>query len=378
MTAHDQGLEPGADAQGPIRILVVDGESRLLDTIAPALEQHGYVCRTANNIEEARAALREPSFALVLTDMSLLGESRLELLAEIQGDSGDAVAMLIMGRDGSELAHTAMELGAYGYIIKPFERDELLINISNALHRRRLEIDARSQRERLEEIVRSRTAELELAIRMVERREESLRLSRQETIERLSIAAEFRDDEAPAHLERISRYSYLIAGWAGLDDQACDRLRVASIMHDVGKIGIPDRVLLNQGKLSDEEYELMKQHCEFGHRILSGSSSDLLDLAATVAYTHHEKWDGSGYPRALSMEEIPPEGRIVAMADVFDALTTDRTYRQAYDMEHATAILRFERGTHFDPDVLDPFLEHLPEILAAKEDVEAARKVPAE
>ena len=194
--------------------------------------------------------------------------------------------------------------------------------------------------------------------------EASLRRSREETIRRLSRAAEFRDDETGAHIERVSRYCELIATRLGLDPERCEQLRIASPMHDVGKIGIADPILLKQGALNAEERAEIERHPEIGHRILAGSGAELLDLAAMIALTHHERFDGRGYPRGLKGEEIPLEGRIVAVADVFDALTNGRAYRPAYPYAKAVAIMKGERGEHFDPRVLEVFLEAGQEISA--------------
>jgi putative two-component system response regulator len=196
------------------------------------------------------------------------------------------------------------------------------------------------------------------------RAQETLRRSHEETVRRLSTAAELRDDETGAHIERVSRYCELIAERLGLDPAFRDELRIASPMHDVGKIGIPDAILLKPGPLTPEERAEMERHAEIGYRVLTGSGAELLELAATIAWTHHERFDGSGYPRGLSGETIPLEGRIAAVADVFDALTSDRVYRKALPYEEAIALLRDGRGSQFDPRVVDAFLEADDEIRA--------------
>jgi PAS domain S-box-containing protein len=192
----------------------------------------------------------------------------------------------------------------------------------------------------------------------------SLRRSREETIRRLSHAAELRDDDTGAHIERVSRYCELIAERMGLDPEFREQLRIASPMHDVGKIGIADAILLKRGPLDADERAEMERHAQIGHAILSGSGAELLDLAATIAWTHHERFDGTGYPRGLKSEEIPLEGRIAAVADVFDALTSNRVYRPALPYPKAVALMREERGSHFDPPVLDAFLAADREIAA--------------
>jgi PAS domain S-box-containing protein len=194
--------------------------------------------------------------------------------------------------------------------------------------------------------------------------QESLYASQVETIRRLSRAAEFRDDDTGAHIEHVSRYCGLIAARLGLDRERCDQLRIASPMHDVGKIGVADAILRKPGPLDAAERTEMERHAGIGHSILAGSGLELLELAATIAWTHHERFDGSGYPRALAGDEIPLVGRIAAVADVFDALTTDRVYRPAYSYDQAVAIMRAGRDSHFDPRVLDAFLAAEAEIKA--------------
>ena len=192
----------------------------------------------------------------------------------------------------------------------------------------------------------------------------SLRRSHEETIRRLSRAAEFRDDETGAHIERMSHYCELIAARLGLEPELRERLRIASPMHDVGKIGVADAILLKPGPLDADQRAEMQRHPDIGYGILAGSGAELLDLAATIAWTHHEHFDGSGYPRGLAGEEIPLEGRIAAVADVFDALTSDRVYRAAFSCDEAFVIMRAERGSQFDPCVLDAFLDAEDEIRA--------------
>src|SRR5918992_3050234 len=320
----EQQLEP-AD---PVRILVVDDEEPIRRVIARLLQRNGYECETAGNAEEAMLLLKEGDFALVLTDMDMPGTSGLDLINQIAAAFEDISTVMVTGMDDAKLASAALKIGAYGYIIKPFEPNEILINVMNALRRRALEIENRSHRLRLEQMVRERTAELWEAIARLERAEKDLRVSREETVQRLSIAAEFRDDETAQHIQRMSRYCALLARAAGLDSETCELIRVASLMHDVGKIGIPDNILLKPGKLSPEERTIMQQHCEIGYRILADSRSDLLKTASDIAWTHHERIDGSGYPNGLTGEEIPLDGRIAAIADVFDALTSDRVYKK--------------------------------------------------
>jgi HD-GYP domain-containing protein (c-di-GMP phosphodiesterase class II) len=186
-----------------------------------------------------------------------------------------------------------------------------------------------------------------------------LEIAQAETVRRLSMAVEFRDEDTGAHIERIGRFSTLLSEQVGLDAERCELMSYAAPLHDVGKVAIPDAILLKPGSLTPEERAIVETHAEEGYRLLRGSSSSILDMAATIALSHHEKWDGSGYPRGLAGEEIPIEGRIVAIADVFDALTTDRVYRPAFTVERAVEMMREERARHFDPVLLDIFLDVL-------------------
>lgn len=187
-----------------------------------------------------------------------------------------------------------------------------------------------------------------------------------DTINRLSIAAEFRDDDTGFHISRISRYCILIAEKLGMSKSEIENIQHASPMHDVGKIGIPDSILLKKGKLTKEEFETMKTHTTIGARILGGSRSEILWLAQRIAATHHEKWDGSGYPKGLSKEDIPPVGMIVGLADTFDALTSLRPYKKPYPIDVVLEIIKKERGYHFSPEVADVFLENIDRFIEIK------------
>jgi hypothetical protein len=204
----------------------------------------------------------------------------------------------------------------------------------------------------LEHEIDSRSSELKRAL-------SELEIAQAETVRRLSMAVEFRDEDTGAHIERIGRFSTLLAEHVGMDTDFCATLTHAAPLHDVGKVAIPDAILLKPGKLTAEERAIVETHAEEGHRLLRGSSSSILDLAATIALSHHEKWDGSGYPRGVTGEAIPIEGRIVAVADVFDALTSDRVYRKAFTVEEAVDMMLEQRGQHFDPVLLDAFMEVL-------------------
>jgi putative two-component system response regulator len=273
---------------------------------------------------------------------------------------------MVTGMDDRRYADVAIELGAYGYILKPFKPNELIINVGNALRRRTLEIENRGHREQLEQTVLDRTSALRDTIAQLESSDSELRRLREETIRRLSSAAEFRSQETGEHILRMSLYCSLLARLASIDAERAEMIRIASPMHDVGKLGIPDRILLKPGRLTGEERTVMEGHAEIGYRILAGSDVELLDLAALMALTHHERIDGTGYPRGLEGDEIPIEGRIAAIADVFDALTSDRVYRAAFQPDEARTMMEEGRGTQFDAHLLDLFLEAFDDVVAIR------------
>jgi HD-GYP domain-containing protein (c-di-GMP phosphodiesterase class II)/methylmalonyl-CoA mutase cobalamin-binding subunit len=201
--------------------------------------------------------------------------------------------------------------------------------------------------------------EIEGRTRELKRALSELEIAQAETVRRLSMAVEFRDEDTGAHIERIGRFSRLLAEHIGMEPDFCERMSHAAPLHDVGKVAIPDAILLKPGPLTPEERAIVETHAEEGHRLVRGSSSSILDMAATIALSHQEKWDGTGYPRGLKGEAIPIEGRIVAVVDVFDALTSDRVYRKAFPVDEAIQMMREQRGRHFDPVLLDAFMEVL-------------------
>lgn len=344
------------------RVLIVDDEEPIRRLLAYMLQSHGYEVVVAAEAKEARVRLDESPFALVLCDVNMPGESGMDLVRHTFRQHPHTAAIMVTGLDSPLLANAALDMGAFGYIIKPFEANEVLINVANALRRRRLEMESRLQRENLEDVVRTRTMALQQALEWLERSEKELRLSREETIQRLAIAAEYRDSATAQHIQRMSHYCELLARRHGLSSERCDLIRTASPMHDIGKIGTPDHVLLKPGKFTQDEFNVIARHAEIGYRILAGSDAEILNVAATIALTHHERWDGSGYPRKLKGEAIPIEGRIAAIADAFDALTTARVYKPAFEFDHAVDLMTKHRAEHFDPELLDVFLASLADI----------------
>jgi cyclic di-GMP phosphodiesterase len=320
------------------RILVVDDDRQVLTLLERILVRAGYRCATVASAEEASARLDRAPFDLLLCDVQLPGESGIDFVERALARDPRMAALMVSGLNDVALADRAIAIGAFGYVVKPFTSNDVLIAVLGALSRRRRDCDAEAE----------------------------LRASREETIQRLCIAVEARDPDTATHIAEMSGLCRLIAQRLGLPPDRCELIRTASAMHDVGKIGIPDQILLKPGPLTPSERAVMQRHAEIGYRILVGSSAELLQVAATIAWTHHERYDGGGYPRGLAGDEIPLAGRIAAVADVFDALTRDRVYRPRLAPEEALAMLAGERGSHFDPDVLDAFLAVVPDLAHAR------------
>jgi PAS domain S-box-containing protein len=458
------------------RILATDDRPEVLRLVERALGDR-YRCDFAGDVEEARAKLADGAYELALCDIQMPGESGLVLVEEIIRDHPDTAVVLVSGIDDPAVAERAFELGAHGYLVKPFWPGQLLITALTALKRRELEIAQRAHSKTLEEriqtlmdrapvpiyikdrggryvIANRATHEMaglepgeliglgdeaimpaeseriahETDLRILEGGEpfetenkmrigseertfltvkfpyvddageivgvsgistditakrqaeelrgalataqeqaiEELRSSRQETVERLARAIEMHDAETGAHVNRMATIAAFLGSQLGLDGERVLLLRAAAPMHDVGKIATPDEILRKPGPLTAAERTEMERHTTVGHEILSDSDSDLLQMAARVALTHHERYDGGGYPRGLVDGEIPVEGRIVAVADVFDALLSDRAYRPAMSVAEATEVIREGKGTHFDPEIAQLLLDHLEEALSLR------------
>ncbi len=338
--------------------MVDDEESNLL-LVRRILERDGYtgVVVTADP-SRVPGMFVELQPDLVLLDLHMPGMDGFELmdrLGPLTGH-GSGVPFLVLTADGTdETRRRALSVGARDFLTKPLDRIELLLRVRNLLQVKQLQDRLRDQNADLEETVAERTRDLDQ--------------SRLEVLERLALAAEYRDDDTQEHAWRIGRICALVALALGLPDQEAQLIGRAAPLHDVGKIGIPDAILLKPGRLTGEEFEVIKTHTTIGAEILAGSRSPLLRLAERIALTHHERWDGGGYPSGLGGEEIPIAGRIVAVADVFDALTHERPYKQAWPVEKAVDEILSQAGRQFDPCVVDAFstLDH-PTLLSRVKD----------
>ncbi|MFW6457670.1 MAG: HD domain-containing phosphohydrolase, partial [Planctomycetota bacterium] len=275
--------------------------------------------------------------------------------------------VMVTGQDSREDRLRAVEAGADDFIGKPVDMTELRVRVTSQLEKKKAVDQLKAHEAQLEEKVKERTEALRETLDELAESKRAIQDAYVEAINRLARAAEFKDKGTGCHVERVGGCVEVLAQEAGLSPGTVEVFRYASRMHDVGKVGIPDTILLKSSELVGEEWEMMKTHTVLGRRILSGSSSEILQAGEVIAECHHEKWDGSGYPRGLEGKDIPIEGRICALADVFDALISDRPYRPAYPVEKAFSIMEQGRGTHFDPDLFDLFESNLDAIVKAGE-----------
>ncbi len=335
-------------------LLLIEDQRTLLRAMHRRLARQ-HTVHVAGDAAEARSVYGAHwhDIDVVVTDIDLPDGDGLDLVRSFRATDPAVGAVVATGVDDPEVAARVVSSRVQGYLLKPFEHTELEVNIANAARWRVLEIDNRRHREDLTRLVQIRT--------------EEVRTSRWETIRRLAIAAEYRDPETANHIERMSSYSAILAARAGVPEARCEEIRLASPMHDIGKLGIPDAVLTHPGLFDAGQRAVMNQHTTYGWEILHGSDSTLLETAAVIALSHHEWWDGSGYPAGLAGPAIPIEGRIVAIADVFDALTSTRRYKRAFSIDEAVGIMVGERGTHFDPDLLDAFFRDIDELVEVRE-----------
>ncbi len=337
------------------KILIVEDDPINASLLKEILEDDGYY-----NISSCQDPFRviplheKNKYDLLLLDIQLPGMSGIQILERLQRNSKNEylpVVMLTAHADKS-IRKKVLEAGARDFISKPFENWEVLLRIRNILHTKFYYSQQVLRVDLMESEVRRRTKEI--------------RETQFEIIQRLAVAGELRDNETGAHVQRMSHVCRLLASKRGLGTEFSELILYASAMHDVGKIGIPDSILLKSKKLTPEEWLIMQQHPKIGARIIGSHDSTLISLAREIALYHHEKWDGSGYPHRISGNEIPVSARIAAISDVFDALTSDRPYKKAWPLEKVVETIKQESGRHFEPIMVDLFIENLPEILEIK------------
>lgn len=347
----------------PKRILIVDDEEANRDLLVAFVESLGHESETAGDGIEAIAKMKL-GFDLILMDIMMPGMDGYEATRQIRKDQEYSELPIIMttALTSKDDRLRAVEAGANDYISKPVDKNELRVRMTSLLKMKEAQDAVKRHEEELEEKVKERTEQLRHALEDSIEAERKTRKAHIETINRLVVAAEYKDEDTANHIKRMSHYSRILACSLHLSPGEVETIHLASPMHDVGKMGTPDDILFKPGKHTPEEWEIMKQHATFGGRILNGSSSELLQAGEIIALSHHEKWDGSGYPKGISGEDIPLSGRITAVADVFDALTSKRPYKEAFSNEKSLQIMKEGRGKHFEPRLLDLFLENLDEV----------------
>ncbi len=364
-------------------ILTVEDERAIRESFRYYLEDCNYTVLEAENGRIGMEMVRLHRPDLVLVDLRMPEMDGLEVLAHVKEHFPDMPILVVSGTGVIQDAVEALHRGAWDYILKPVEDMSMLrYAVEKGLERARLIRENREYKEHLEEMVKTRTAQLETA-------NKELTETRMQVIRRLGKAAEYKDNETGRHVIRVSLYCVVLAEGLGMDAEAVDLIFHGSPMHDLGKIGIPDRILRKDGPLDPFEWETMRTHTSVGSRmleplpaeefdlycrhttigedILGGSDSPLLEMARKIAAYHHEHWDGSGYPYGLSGEDIPIEARIVSVADVYDALASKRAYKDPFPEEKCIALMREASGTFLDPTILEVFFQHIDKIHEIKE-----------
>ncbi|MGM0643216.1 MAG: response regulator [Thermodesulfobacteriota bacterium] len=342
---------------------MVDDETFIQDIVSRWLHQENYKCITASSGDQALEIMENQKISLVISDIMMPGISGIDLLEHISDQYPDTAVIMLTGVDDRETATKAVELGAYGYLIKPVEKNEILINVAGSLRRRELEIMRTQYEDELEKKVQERTQELQTVQNV--------------TIFGMAVLAEYRDSETGGHIMRTQHYVKAICERLSLYPKFSAELAAETIdlfykstpLHDIGKVAVPDAILLKPGKLTKDEFEIMKQHTIYGSDAIKRAeevlgvdkNTSFLRIARDITATHHEKWDGSGYPAGLKGEEIPLVGRLMAIFDVYDALISKRVYKDPIPHSKAVRIITHGDGRvmpeHFDPDILDVFNE---------------------
>ncbi|HLX06915.1 MAG TPA: HD domain-containing phosphohydrolase [Thermoanaerobaculia bacterium] len=353
-------------------ILIADDVAANCEILAGCLRSLDCQIDTAANGREALAKL-SPETDLLLLDQLMPEIDGLGVLHRLRSDAAfsDLPVIMVTARETREDRLRAVESGVSDFIAKPVDRAEVLVRVKAQLRLKAAQDEIKRSRLELEATVASRTADLRLALADMKAAQSRTREAHVDTIRRLVLAAELKDRDTSEHIVRISRYWAVLGRAIGLSAAEVEIGSQAATMHDVGKIGIPDPILRKRGPLTASERRVMQTHTLIGARILAGSPSELMQAGETIAISHHEKWDGSGYPRHLAGETIPLWGRICAVVDVFDALTSRRPYRRALDPAEAVEVMRPDRGRHFDPHLFDVFVDHLDEILSTKSETRA-------
>jgi putative two-component system response regulator len=344
------------------RLLIVDDEPVIREVLLERLESAGYHCQVAKNSKEALALIASQSFSLILSDISMPGGDGISMLRRIKSTHPNLDVVMLTGVVDVDTAIRAMRLGASDYLSKPFNLDEVVLTIERALEKRRLINENLEYQLDLERKVDERTRELRRKTEQVERLYDELKEAFEKihesydtTLEALMEALDARDSETQGHSRRVAEFTVTVAKHMGIAEPDITQFRWGALLHDVGKIGIPDAILRKPGPLTEDEWRIMKQHPEMGAKILS--SIRFLDGALSVVASHQERFDGSGYPLGLKGEGIPLGARIFAVVDCFDAMTMDRPYRKGTTRDRVRKELLKHSGSQFDPEVVETFLK---------------------
>jgi putative nucleotidyltransferase with HDIG domain len=333
----------------PDRILVVDDEEPIREIVASMLGTAGYACKQAASGLEALAVLTSgEEFELMLSDLMMADLDGIGLLERTKEKYPDMPVVMVTAVHDISVALAAIRNGAYDYLLKPFEREQLLNTVSRALENRRLKVENRTYQTNLESLVKARTDQLQTAMGNLER-------SYDITLEALGDALDLKDRETEGHSKRVTAFTIAIAKAMGLPRDQINTIARGAFLHDIGKMAIPDKILNKPGKLEPDEFNIMKEHAHLGYQIVK--KIPFLAEAAEIVYSHQEKFDGSGYPRGLRGEQIPLGARIFSVADTLDAITSDRIYRPAQTLKAAQEEIAKWAGRQFDPDVVRVFLE---------------------
>jgi len=321
-------------------ILIVDDEVSVRRLLHQKLYGEGHECWEAGNAIQALDRLRKNSIALVILDIKMPGMSGIELLTEIRANYSDTAVIMATATSDISVAITCMKRGAYDYMTKPFNLDEVVLNVDRALEKRRLELENKDYRQHLEEKVKEQA--------------EKIRASFLSAITALAYALEAKDEYTSGHSQRVADFAVAIAAELGLSQESADKIRIAGLVHDIGKIGVRESILNKSSRLTDEEFQHIQKHAEIGERILAPIAEDAEILS--LVRNHHEHFDGSGYPDGLKENQIPLGARILAVADAYEAMRSARPYRTAMSEAAACTEIQQGKGTQFDPAAADVFL----------------------